>query len=369
VKPFDTVAHFSIMPPASGADATRLGVAELAGVLHEVSNALTVVLGWLEVAQRHVQSDEARKALDVALRQARLGQRIARRAIGAIPRNETKVGALSDVVTEAVLAVQPLAERHNVRVDVVGLPQTDVFLQTADVAAQVLVNLLLNGVAFSSDGDVVTVHCRSTAQSAFVTVSDQGPGIDPERAETLWDEPASTRPGGAGVGLTYCRALARSHGADLQLLRHSPGAAFEMSWPRAEPAQSRGSEHNIPRSLAGLRILLVEDDAAICSLVEFAFERHGSTVVSANNLADVTKTVSRGDRFDLALVDLSPLGQDVESGLRLVLERVPQMPLVLITGSTAGLPDGMQQSFAAWVRKPFEAAELISTVQRITGCQ
>src|SRR6187455_1608999 len=57
--------------------------ADLAGALHEVSNALTVVLGWLDVAHSRLPPGAARDAIDVALTHARLGHGISRGAIGA----------------------------------------------------------------------------------------------------------------------------------------------------------------------------------------------------------------------------------------------------------------------------------------------
>src|SRR3954454_9465055 len=68
------------MEPASPAEDPG---ADLAGALHEVSNSLTVVLGWLDHAKHRTPAGEARQAIEVALSHARLGHTIARRAIGA----------------------------------------------------------------------------------------------------------------------------------------------------------------------------------------------------------------------------------------------------------------------------------------------
>jgi CheY-like chemotaxis protein len=249
----------------------------------------------------------------------------------------------------------------------VGLPLPGVYLLTPDLAAQVLINLLLNAIAFSPDGKAVTLSCSATQKRARLVVHDEGPGIDADRAESIWDAPASTRHGGAGIGLSYCRTLALQQGADLRLVRNRGGAAFELVWPRAQSPQGEPVAAPIAKSLNGLRVLLVEDDASICSLVELTFECHGSKVVSACNLADIKQAKLSKERFDLALVDLSPFGQDIEAGLNILREGAPQMPMVLITGSVAGLPEGAEAAFAAWVRKPFEAGELITAVRRITG--
>ena len=366
MKPIESQDVGGSIPPSASSE-LRVGANELAGALHEVSNALTVVLGWLEVAQQHVEGERAREALDVALRQARLGYRVARRAIGASTSGENGSGALEDIVSGAILAVRPLAEQRRVKLCATGFPTPDVYLPTPDVAAQVLINLLLNAIAFSPDGKTVTLSCRVTAERALVEVRDEGPGIDAGRAASIWDAPVSTRHGGAGIGLSYCRRMASEHGAELRLVRHHTGATFELDWPRAESAQGETVAVPVAQNLNGLRILLVEDDASICSLVELAFECQGSKVISAGTLSDIKQAKLREERFDLALVDLSPFGQDIEAGLNVLREGARMMPMVLITGSAVGLPEGAETAFAAWVRKPFEAGELISAVRRITG--
>ena len=356
------------IPPSANSE-LRLSASELAGALHEVSNALTVVLGWLEVAQRNMVGDTAREALDVALRQARLGYRVARRAIGASTPLENGSGALQDIVSGAILAVRPLAEQRRVQLTHSAPSEVVAWLPNPDAATQVLINLLLNAIAFSPEGKSVTLHCELSDSQALVLVRDEGPGIDDTRAAKIWDAPVSTRFGGAGIGLSYCRRLALEHGADLRLLRQAQsGAAFQLKWPTVD---AETDEPDLvlaaPRNLRGLRILLVEDDAAICSLVELAFEAQGSTVVSAGNLAAIERAKRSDKAFDLVLVDLSPLGPDLEAGLAALKSGLPEIPMVLITGSAANLPEGGESAFAAWVRKPFEAGELVTAVRQIRG--
>jgi CheY-like chemotaxis protein len=354
--------------PPSASSEIRLSAQELAGALHEVSNALTVVLGWLEVAQQHTKDDRSGQAVEIALRQARFGHRVARRAIGAsVPRGAGEQ-SLDVLVAESLLAVRPLADARGVNLASSGSSLPEVFLPNCDAAEQILINLLLNAIAFTPEGKTVTVSCTVSGQRVCLEVCDQGPGIDAVRAKTFWDAPVSTRRGGAGVGLPYCRSLASENGADLRLCSNRLGGAFELEWPLCARPENAPSEKPVIGTLDGLQILLVEDDRSICSLVELAFECQGSQVVSANTVSDLRHAKLMG-RFDLALVDLSPFGQDIRGGLEMIRQGSPRLPMILITGSAAGLPDGEESSFAAWVRKPFEPGELIETVRRVVAPQ
>src|SRR6185369_1586659 len=101
------------LPPPSG----PIRDTDLAGALHEVSNALTVVLGWLDVARQRLPAGAARDAVEVARTHAHLGHRVARSAIGAEPpaRGSSRRPARS-VAKAAVMAVTPQAEAQGVSV-------------------------------------------------------------------------------------------------------------------------------------------------------------------------------------------------------------------------------------------------------------
>jgi len=352
---------------------------ELAGALHDVSNALTVVVGWLEVALGKSPPNEVVEAIDVALSHARFGHRVARRAIGATNELDAACSNLKDIITTSLRAVEPFAERRGIRVEVEGTHSGDVLLEAPDAATQILVNLLLNSLAFTPAQGRVVVSIKTTRHSVLISITDEGPGIDPSRAKTLLESPDSTRQGGTGIGLTHSAALARDCGGHLRLVRHAPNAVFELRWQRANvaldglndlvpPDESSRPYSSRPVNaleLAGLNVLLLEDDEAICSLVELAFFSRGSVVRSAATIEQAA-SLTKAQQFDVALVDLSPIANDVVGGLAKLTHR-GALPVVLITGSAIGLPPNTERQFAAWVRKPFEANELIGAVRRVTG--
>lgn len=336
---------------------------DLAGALHEVSNALTVVLGWLERAESRLASGVAREAVEVARQHAELGYCVARRAIGAEVERECDRTALR-VARDCVLAVKPEAQRRDLRVSVAQNDRHDILLQNALVAQQIVLNLLLNAIAFTPPGGSVTLSLHCEGDTAVFTVSDEGPGIPPERAENLFSGPDSTRRGGAGIGLCHSSALAAAGGGSLRLLHPGPGAKFELRWPAAE-AKS-GTQHNdvAVASLHQRRILVVEDDCAVMSLIELALEARGAVVVGASTIQELESSVAAHPPFDAALVDLSPLEGATESALQLMRADNPQLPLILISGLASGVPDEAHAHFSDWVRKPFTMDEIVASLTR-----
>jgi CheY-like chemotaxis protein len=373
-------ADFQPREPTDGSAAgAGLKSSDLAGALHDVSNVLTVVVGWLELAlSQSGETPPAVDALDVALSHARFGHRVARRAIGGDTEPESACASLPEILETSLRAVEPMAKRRRVKIGIDGSKRGDVLLAAPDAATQILVNLLLNALAFSPAGSTVQVSCRISRHTVILTVADEGPGIEPSRAERLLEIPNSTRAGGTGIGLTHSASLARDNGGHLRLLRNAPHAVFELRWQRVGNGPEGMSDYPADEAsrpyssrpinvleLAGLNVLLVEDDEAICSLVELAFFSRGSVVRSAATLDEAARLWS-GQEFDVALVDLSPIASDVPAALSVIRGR-RKIPAILITGSAMGMPAGTEGLFASWVRKPFEAGELIEAVRRVSG--
>lgn len=340
---------------ATGGDAER---GDLAGALHDVSNALTVVLGWLDAARDRLPEGAGRNAVEVARVHARLGHALARRAIGAPVAAEQLQQAAAALARDAALAVRQDATRRGVKV-VVSESGPELLLDDAPSVLQILLNLLLNAVAFSPAGGTVTLRLATDDGTAIFVVQDEGPGVEPERARTLFDGVPSSREGGAGIGLRHCKAIAERAGGDVVHVPSAKGARFELVWPAA-PARS--SDRPAPRaldSLEGKRFLVVEDDRAVLALVEVALAGRGAKVWAVTSLQELTAVTASGERFDAALVDLSPIETDPVRALAELRSANPELLVVMISGTAVGVPAGAERQVDRWVRKPFEIDEVI----------
>lgn len=347
------------MEPASPAEDPGV---DLAGALHEVSNSLTVVLGWLDRAKHLTEASESRHAIEVALSHARLGHTIARRAIGAEVADSNVTRSALSVARDALIGVEQEAERHGVALICDDERTNDLLVRAAPIAQQILINLLFNAVHFSSPGSSVVLAMEASEHAMRFQVQDSGPGIAPERIETLFKSPDSTRPGGAGIGLRHAHALAEKHGGCLSLVRTGPtGSAFELAWPLGEAASA--AFRAVPlQSLDGLRVLLLEDDPSVQTLVDLGLSTRGATVATASTVTELTAMLKHGV-FDVTLLDLSPLGRNPAATLALIDQCQRGLPVVIISGSVA--PDIGSPSVAGWVRKPFEVGELVEALVRV----
>lgn len=108
--------------------------------------------------------------------------------------------------------------------------------------AQILSNLLDNARRHTPADGTITIDVAAEPGAAQVTVTDTGPGISDDERHRIFErlvrlDAARARDhGGAGLGLSIARALARAHGGDLVCLPHDGGAQFRLSLPVGGPA-------------------------------------------------------------------------------------------------------------------------------------
>jgi CheY-like chemotaxis protein len=332
---------------------------DVTGALHDVSNALTVLLGWVAEARAgHGSPEHAARALAIVEERARTARDLARRAIGAQATFDDREEPLDNVVAGVVEALSVEAQRAGVELVVEGTAD-DVRVPLPGDAAQILTNVLLNALAWAPRGTRVTVETQADAMVAAVFVQDEGPGVPAAQAPFVFDG-ASSREGGAGVGLKHARAVARAAGGELELVPDARprGARFRLKWPRIEPTLPR-APMSAPRPaiLAGTRVLIVEDDMDVAALLESALGSRGAHVVIARTAQELASHA--GERHDAALVDLSPIAHDVRGAVDTLRRGSPDVAVVFISGSAVGLPEDLGDDRIRWVRKPFEVAEIV----------
>lgn len=335
---------------------------DLAGVLHDVSNALTVLLGWVGEARAPGATPEAVVyALAIIEQRARIARDLARHAIGG-PRIDEQQ-ELGTVVEEVGKALVVEAQRNNVRIIVKGAVATAKVAGALDVS-QIMTNLLLNALAYAPAGSAVDISIGVEDDRCTILVADEGPGVAPQRRESIFLGDSS-RPGGTGVGLRHSRALARAWGGDVDLVVHEGrGARFRLVWPRVDAMPRPPVSGPRVNELGGLRVLVVEDDLAVTQLLETALEARGAEVTIATSAAALTDALGRGP-YDAALVDLSPIAADTSGALGALRARCPEATVVLVTGNADATPDVLEGVSVELVRKPFEVREVLAVLGRV----
>jgi two-component system, NarL family, sensor histidine kinase EvgS len=338
----------------------------LRGALHDVANTLTVLLGWaVEARDPEASKETIAYALAVIADEAKRGQELARRAIGValLPQRSSA----TEVAERCVAALRLEAAKRRVVLKLKGAAGGHI---DEIILSQIFTNLILNAIAFSPDGGVVSIKLSSDphAYESSLDVIDEGKGVPLSAVATLFSG-VSTRPGGSGVGLVHARTLARTLGGDLTLVEGPGGAHFRASWSVRGEAASYASLVPPPAlssravvSLTDARVLLLEDDLAVTAFLTVALEARGMHVVVVNS---IDQLLALRSLHDVAVIDLSPLGTRAPEASQALRERCPSGRFIVTTGNPGALPAELLT--ARVVRKPFELAELVNLLNEILG--
>lgn len=339
--------------------------------LHDVSNALTVVLGWLEEAAREdLSPEEARRAVAFAIRRAREARALAREAVGAAPARDVARPVL-DIVKDALDALAIEAARAGVSFAAEGDGTAEV--HGASALGHVITNLLLNAIAFSPAGSTIRVRTSADPRTVSIAIADEGPGVDPKIAEMLF-EGRTSRPGGAGIGLRHAREMTRRLGGDLLHVDVGGGATFEVRLPRhvasnapSDAPRRPSSSSSLRSPVSGMRVLVLEDDRAVCALLDAGLGARGAQVISVHDEASLLAELPRCGQIDAVLLDLSPIASDVQGSVSAVRRALPNAGIVFISGSAVALERELTEGNprARWVRKPFEVGEITQAIAEL----
>lgn len=190
----------------------------------------------------------------------------------------------------------------------------------------------------------------------LISLSDDGAGMDEAVAEHAFDPLFSTKAAGhgTGLGLSQVRAFCEQAGGRARL-GSTPGLGTTVSLllPAARPARApdpaRPGHGPADRRLQGTRLLLVEDNEDLAAVTAALLASYGCQVMQARSAAQALSLVEL-DRPDVVLSDVVMPGE--LDGLDLahrLLERFPDLPVLLISGYSSALATG--QPFTV-LRKP-----------------
>jgi len=187
----------------------------------------------VEQAEGPLRGDYADYASDIAAAARHLLSVI--RSMGGDAGEDQDRVDLVALATEAAAMLEAAAEPRGI---IVALePSKPLFVRgEARGVIQILVNLVGNAVRHSPDGGTVTLSFDCGEGMTRVHVVDQGPGIEPDDQQRIFErfERARNGPGGTGLGLAIARRLARSMGGDIRLdSTPGKGSRFSLVLPAA----------------------------------------------------------------------------------------------------------------------------------------
>ncbi|MDQ3804351.1 MAG: ATP-binding protein, partial [Acidobacteriota bacterium] len=380
-------------------EANRIKDEFLATLSHELRTPLTAILGWASMLRTNrFDEDSTRRAVETIERNARAQRQIVEdvldvsRIITGRLRIDARPVEVRSLVEAAVDGVRPAAEAKGVFLSTMLAPDVGVISADPDRLQQVMWNLLSNAVKFTPAGGRVEVELRRVEHQAVVSVRDTGQGIAPEFLPHVFDrfrqadQTTTRRHGGLGLGLAIVRSLVELHGGSVTAESEGEGrgASFTVRLPlkavaqpaaRFEAAATKplGAEPEAQSpSLAGTRVLLVEDDEDALSLLRSILEGRGARVTAVASAAEAWAALE-GAAHDVLVSDIGMPEEDGYSLVRRLREREAsrggKLPAVALTAYARDedRTRALLAGFHAHVAKPVNPAELVAVVASLAA--
>jgi len=361
---------------------------------HELRTPLTSILGWSELlVTGGLDPETQREALDSIRQSARAQARliddmldVSRLLTGKLELNSEPVDVAAAVLL-ALRAITPLAEKKNLKLEKSferGASRVD---GDPTRLQQIFWNILSNAVKFTPAGGRISVRLSSRDSQIEIVVSDSGQGISSEFLPRVFDSlsqehGSSTREhGGLGLGLSIVRQLVQMHGGTVRAesAGEGKGSTFTVSLPAREfmatveePAMlhirhaNKPPPPDAPFSIAGMRVLVVDDELEMRKLITTVLRAAGASVVTAGSAADAFERLS-AQSFDALVSDIAMPDEDGHSLTRRIRARLDDkssIPAVAVTAYGGPLQHQLALSagFDDYVKKPFAPQDLVRAV-------
>lgn len=377
-------------------EANRIKDEFLAVLSHELRTPLNPIVGWSRLLRAKPPDPiTLARGLETIERNAKIQTQLIEDLldVSRILRGKFSLNAqpvnLVTVIESALETVRLSADAKSIQLEFNAADNINyVALGDAGRLQQMIWNLLSNAIKFTPNHGHVEIELtidstRTLAdeQYAKITVRDTGKGIDSEFLPYVFDsfrqaDGSTTRTfGGLGLGLAIVRHLIELHGGTVEAisLGDGKGSTFTVKLPLLKHEDGRLDEnrdssfnlHSSPLPLAGLRILVVDDERDTLGWMTILLEQSGAIVHSA---LSAEKAFAAIEQFKPNIL-LSDIGMPEEDGYML-LKRVrasengSQIPAIALT-AYARIEDrerAIAAGFQDHLAKPIELEQLIKAV-------
>jgi PAS domain S-box-containing protein len=383
---------------AAAEAANRVKDEFLATLSHELRTPLNAILGWARILRTgKVDAQDLEEGLASIERNAQVQSQlvedlldISRISSGNL-RLDVKRLEIAEVIEAALAAIMPTANAKGIRVhkvlDSLAGPVTGDFARLQ----QVVWNLLSNAVKFTPKGGQVQVLLERVNSHVEVSVIDTGVGIHPEFLPHVFDRfrqadaTTTRRHSGLGLGLSIAKQLVEMHGGSIRAKSpgEGQGATFTLTLPiivvhpeYTDPEQPRSKEQEtaaemcLDTSLAGLKVLVVDDEPDARDLIRRVLESCEAAVTVATSAAEALELLE-AEHPDVIVSDIGMPDEDGYDLIRQVRAKhsAKHIPAAALTAfaRTEDRKRALLAGFQTHIAKPVDPDELTAAVASLAG--
>lgn len=345
------------------------------GVAHDLNQYLSLVIGYGDLARESLDEPlpdvtSARDSLITLTRAAMDGAEVVRRLLlfarpgAAGPPARVDLGELMADVAKLTAprwrdAAQQEGRQIVVELELDGEVEIDGW---ASDLREALANLILNAVDALPSGGVIRLSARAHGGDVVAEIADNGLGMSPETRDHLF-EPFFTTKGdkGSGLGMAIVFGIIERHRGTISV-ESTPGrgTSFKLAFPAAEQQASQQASSGETPAGQMRRILVVDDEPALVTLLVRLLTGDGHEVLSAASGEEALSSLSSA-MVDLVITDLG-MGPGMSGwDLAAAIRALPSPPdVILATGWGADIDpaEAVRRGVRAVIAKPYRVPDI-----------
>jgi PAS domain S-box-containing protein len=345
------------------------------GIAHDFNNLLTAILGNISLALLCAPDPEVGERLGAAKRATNRAQELAQQLLtfakGGAPVKQT--ASMAQLLRDTLSLTL-----HGSKAHCEFQVSDDLWPVDIDPGqmSQVINNLAMNADQAMPAGGVLHVQAENielvthsvslgldAGRWVRISLQDQGIGIPEEYLKKIFDPYFTTKPKGSGLGLATAYSIVKNHHGIIAVdSKPGQGSTFTICLPASEHELSVQDAGPVPMAPAGTaRVLVLDDEEAICMLVTCALEELGYKVTETNDgtqaIAAYEKAMKDGTPFDLFISDLTiPGGMGGQETIKRLLEIDPDIRAIVSSGyaNDPVMSRHEEYGFSGMIAKPYE---------------
>ncbi|MCP4746815.1 MAG: PAS domain S-box protein [Desulfobacteraceae bacterium] len=358
------------------------------GIAHDFNNILSSIIGYAELSIDEVEKETA---LEDNLQEIYTAGKRAKDLVKQIltfarqsaeERQIIQVRAIAKEVLRLIRATTPA----NIELRQ-ALESNSLIMANATQMHQLIMNLCTNAVqAMENTGGILSI-CLSDAELddplplslsgiapgdyIRLTVSDTGPGIEPDIIESIF-EPYFTTKGigeGTGMGLAMVHGIVESYNGKITVnSKIGAGTVFSIYLPITEDFDGYQLSETKKVHSGTERILVVDDELPIAKMMRKMLEQLGYAVTTSNDCIKAYELFkSSPDDFDLVITDMTMPGMTGDLLAERFIEIRPDIPIILCTGyhKKISSKNASQIGVKALTYKPVQKTKLSEIIRKV----
>lgn len=352
------------------------------GIAHDFNNILTIIQGSFSILKKRVGDSVMQSYVELGEKSIERGTDIVRRLLKFARVEEVNLRPVSIVeIADELVKVLEHSFEKTIELKTMFSPDIPQIEGDRGQLYQMLLNLFINArdaihersgtggkgtvsIAIDTiDTDAARDHIAGAVNRSYVriTISDTGIGMRKKVQQHVFDPFFTTKPigKGTGIGLSVVYGVVKSHNGFIDIdSEEDRGSTFTIGFPAINSKRVESGEPAVPYEESGTeRILLVEDEDSLRTIVSDELQRCGYSVVTARDGKDAIDVYrSEGESIDCILLDI---GLPKISG-KDVLEHIragnPNVPVIIISGfvNTAQREELAHMGAQAVIEKPYK---------------